>query len=467
LISRSILSNYLGSGIGLSVSKGLRFLGIVLCVRMVGYYTWGQVVSTLAIFSFVNFVIDQGLSGAPLLFHLQNRAADKRLWFLISMYRLATACLLIALLYLIHAFIHPLDKLILLYSFVLIPRALGIEWLFHRRELYQVILYIGSIRTALFFLCVLLFVRSGVSAERIVLIEMVSEAASIALGYLIRGLGRLHGEKTEVPQFGIRELLVFSFPFLIVGVLNNVQLSADVLFLRFLRGNEMVALYDIGSKIGFLYFFLGATIIQIIKPKLTRLYQGNDVKRMGAILRMTSAILLLLSTVFLIPSFYFSSELIGLLFRSKQPLTVFVFRWAAVWVTISFMNMLCSDTLLSLGRRKDYVRGALICALSNIGATLLLITLFSGYGVIFGRIIAEAVFLIVCFFRIPSEIRREISASLFLQVSVLAGFLALYSGSILLGHRFGWLGVSVAGCLLIGFFGKVFTRETLALLRDN
>ena len=453
--------------LGLAISKGLRFIGVVLCIRYVGNYTWGQTTSTIAIFSFLTFFIDQGLGSAPLLFHLQNRAADKRLLLLLSLYRVSMAFLFIAVLYITHSFIHSLDRLILIYSFVLIPRALSVDWWFLRRELYQITLYIGSVRTLLFFFLVLLFVRHAVRAETIIYIEMASESVSVAFGYLLLGLGRPAVATGTSPQFGIQDLLKFSSPFLIIGLLSTVQASMDVVFLKFFRGNEMVAQYDIGTKIGFLYFFIGATIIQIIRPKLTRLYLDKDIKRMGVILRTTSAILLLLSSILLMPSLYFPSELIGLFFNKNQELTVFVFRWVALWVSISFMTMLCSDTLLSLGKRRDYVRAAWICAVGNISANLILLKLFSGYGAIFAKIISEAIFLCVSLLWLPREIRKEISSSLFLQLVFFGVFIGLYSFSFLFGHRLVWFSLSLTGCLAIVFFGKVFTRETLAVLRDN
>jgi len=435
---------------------------------MVGNYTWGQATSTLAIFSFLTFFIDQGLGSSPLLFHLQDRTVDKRLLFLLSFYRTSMAALFIAALYLIHYAFHPLDKLILIYAFVLIPRALSVDWWFLRRELYQITLYIASIRTLLFLFLVMLLVRHGTHAKVLVSIEMLSEAASVIFGYVaILGLSRNKTQKEPAFEFGIRELLIFSFPFLIIGLLNTVQSSLDIVFLRFFRGSEVVAQYDIGSKIGFLYFFLGATVIQIIKPKLTRLYHEKDTQRMGSILRTTSAILVLLSSCFLLPSLYFPSELIGLFFKKNQDLTIFVFRWAALWVSISFLTMLCSDTLLSLGRRRDYVRGAWLCAFTNIFANFILLQLFSGYGAIFAKIISEVSFLGFSLFWLPPDIRKEISDALIFQLSVLAVLIGLYGLSILCGYKLVWLSISLGICVALGFFGKVFTRATLVILREN
>jgi O-antigen/teichoic acid export membrane protein len=469
MFSKSIFSNYLGSLLGLAVSKGLRFVAVVLCVRMVGDYSWGQSVSTIAIMAFAAFLVDQGLGSSPLLFHLSNRAADKRLLGLIAGYRTCVAVLLIALIHAFHYAVHPVDPLIRLYSWVLIPRALTLDWWFIRRQLYQVTLLIGSVRTLLFLGAVILWVRPHSGASTLLIAELATEAAAIAFSYLLIRYRRRHGEgEGEAPAIGLRELLVYSFPFLLIGVLNTVQSSMDIVLLRFLRGSEAVASYDIGTKMGFLYFFAGATMIQILRPKLTLLHQaGEDYKRIGTLLRMASSVLLLLTCLFMIPSFFFAPEVMRFVFDNDSPMTAGVFQWVALWVGTSFLTILCADTLLSLGRRRDYVRGAFLCAFCNIAANLVLIRFFSGYGAIFAKVFSEAVFLVWTFRCLSPAVRSEIREALGFQFAVIGSLVSFCLLSMAFGHRPLWLALSGVVVAYAVRRGRVFTRETLAVLRQN
>ncbi len=468
MISRSILSNYLGSLFGLAVSKGLRFAGVVYCIRMVGDYTWGQTVSTIALLSFLAFIIDQGLSGSPLLYHLRSRVADARLLRMISGYRLSMAVLFVAAIHLFHRVIVPLDELVLVYAFVLIPRALAVDWWFHRREQYQVTTYIASVRTLVFFGLVLVFVRPGAGAETLLFIEMAAEAVSIAFGYIMMRFSRAGATPDETgPEFGLGDLLRFSFPFLLIALLNQVQVSMDIVLLRFFLGSEVTAQYDVGIKIGFLYFFVGATFVQIIRPKLTRLYQTGDLARVGHILRTTSSLLLLAGSLLLLPSFYFSGDIISLLYNRDGGLPAFVFQWAALWVGVSFMTMLGTDTLLSLGKRRFYLYAAGVCAVVNIAGNLVLLQVFGGHGAIFAKILSEAAFLVAALAFIPREVRSTFAASLGFQFLVLAGFVVVLLGSAAFDAPMAGFALSLAGCGLIVWRGRVFSHETFAVLRDN
>src|SRR5690606_22180793 len=115
-----------------------------------------------------------------------------------------------------------------------------------------------------------------------------------------------------------------------------------------------------GLKVAILYFFVGAAVVQIIRPKLARLNLAGEVATIGRVLRTSSGALMLVSGLLLIPSLYFSEEIVSLLFGYDREVSSFTFRWAGLWVGTSFLTILCADTLLSLGRRRDYVKGALL-----------------------------------------------------------------------------------------------------------
>lgn len=468
MFSRSILSNYLGSVAGLAISKGLRFFAVALCVRMVGDYSWGEVVSTLAAFIFVGLLLDQGLGASALLFRLRDRAADDRLLALIPRCRLLATVVFLVGLHGFHYAIHPLPPLVRLYSLVLIPRAFAIDWWFQRRELFQFTLYVASARTLLFFALALLFVKPGASAATVVLAEMASEGASIGVAWLLRGsAGRGHTASVAEAPFRLRELLVFSLPFLAVGLLNAVQASADVLILKFFLGEKAVARYDVGARVGFLYFFLGASVIQIIRPKLTRLHAAGDMGTLGTVLEASSSLLLLLSSFFLVPSLYFAEPLLRLSFGYDQGLSVHTFRWAALWVASTFMTMLCADTLLSLGRRRDYVRGAAFCAVVNLAANVILIRTTSGYGAIFAKVLAEFAFMAFSLRLLPADLRARLRRPLTFQILTLSAFVAIYLAAARAGRPM--LGLSLSLCLLalVVLRGGFFSRATLAVFRQN
>lgn len=467
MLSRSILSNYLGALFGLAVSRGLRFVAVVYCVRMAGDYTWGQTVSSLAIVSFLALLMDQGLGASPLLFRLRDRAADARLVRLVSGYRFAMAVVLLAALHAVNRLVLPLDALALTYALVLLPRAFAIEWWFQRRELYQFTTYIASFRTLGFFLLALAFVRPGAGAETILYIEIASEAASIAFAHLLarRAAPVPGGEEAE--PFGIGTLVRFSFPFLLIAVLNNIQTVGDVLMLRAFAGEVETARYDMGIKISMLYFFVGATLVQILRPKLTRLHQAGETGRLTLLLRTASTQMVLVSSLLLLPSLYFAEPVVRLLYGRDIPLTAFVFRWGPLWVGTSFVTMLTADTLLSLGRRKAYVLGAFAAAIVILLANLALLPRFGGQGAVFAKVLSELAFLAIAMNRLPPDVLSGYRKGLWLQVGSLVVLATVFLASDGLGIPLAGLAVSLVFLGCVAWRRRAFSRETLAVLREN
>jgi O-antigen/teichoic acid export membrane protein len=468
VFTRSILSNYLGSLAGLGISKGLRFFAVALCVRMVGDFSWGEVVSTMAAFTFVGLLLDQGLGASSLLFRIRDRGADDRLLAMIPRSRAVATVVFLLALHAFHYAVHPLPPLARLYSLVLLPRAFAIDWWFHRRELFQFTLYIGSVRTLLFFLLALAFVGPGASAATVILAEMASETASVGFAWMLR---RAAARRREAPgpeaPFGFRELLLFSTPFLAIGLLNAVQVSADVLILKFFFGEKTVAQYDVGARIGFLYFFLGASVIQIIRPKLSRLHGEGNEAALRSVLGACSTLLLLLSAAFLIPSLYFAEPILKFSFGFDQEVSVATFRWAALWVGTTFMTMLCSDTLLSLGKRRRYLQAAALCAGVNIAANLVLLRFLDGHAAIFAKILAELAFMSASLRSLPAGLGAVVWKLVRQQLLVLFAFVATYFAAAWLDKP--RLGLVVSLCLLafVAVRGGFFSRATFAVFRQN
>jgi O-antigen/teichoic acid export membrane protein len=465
LFTTSIYSNFIWSMAGLGLSKAARFLGVVVCIRLVGNQTWGQVTSTLVILSLLGIVVDQGLSASPQVFKVNDRALDKTLFRKISLYRLCLAGLLIAGLHAAAPVLH-LNPLLPLYAWVLIPRSLTIDWLFHRREHYYAITVVNCIRAALFFGFVAALVKRGTGPRTIIFIEIAAETGGLLFSYAILAKLRLFGS-IQAKGLAMRELLVFSAPILINSTLSSLPISVDVVFLRYLCGYEILAQYDIGGKIGLFYFFIGATLVLIMLPKLARLHAENDIARARKILASSSKMLTLLCGILLIPSFFYARELLELCFSRSSPLTILVFQWIPVWVALSCLTMQSSAVLLGIGRRDLFLYGAILSALSNIAATWILVTRFSASGAVFARIISESLLFIYYNRVLPDRYRSGFQKETVAQILSLALMIGLFLLHSALGQRPLFLALSIATLLAFVAYLRIFSRETLAVLMDN
>lgn len=463
----SIFANYSWSLLNIALSKGLRFFGIVLCIRQIGIESWGQVASALAVVAFLAFAVDQGLSGTPQVFRVGERALDRPLIGIITRYRLMMAAGLIALLWACRAVSPAPSFLVACYAFTLLPRALSIDWLFHRRERFHLTLLINAARMAVFFLGVVFLVDPGSSPLLVIGIEMAAEAVGVAFSYAL--IGRLNLERSSgpAPDLPIMTLLVFAFPVLINGLMDTALAQADILVLKQLRGYEETGQYDIGGKIGMSYFFLGATLVQIVLPKLARLHGAGDPERMKAILRAAAKILMLLGTALMIPSFYYSKELVPLLFNHDYPLTRFVFEWIPIWVYAAPLSMLNIVLLLAIGRRKDYLWGSVMGACIYVGANFAFISAVGGKGAVYARFVAEGFLLLYSLSRLPADFRGVQVRAMAVYAGNLAVQVTLFRLHAALGHREIFLALALASLVAVALIQRTASRKTLETLVRN
>jgi O-antigen/teichoic acid export membrane protein len=243
--------------------------------------------------------------------------------------------------------------------------------------------------------------------------------------------------------------------------------SADILVLRHLRGFEETGQIDIGGKVGMTYFFLGATLIQIILPKLARLHGAGETERMKQILTSTGKALLMLGTALMIPSFYFSHELLQLIFKRAYPLTEFVFQWLPVWVYVTPLTMMNMTLLLATNRRKDYLLGTALSAVVNVGGNFLLIRWMGGGGVVIARFISEGIFLIYSFLRLPPAFRQGRFRDSGIYFANLAAQLILFRLCAAYGHRALFLCLALALFAAVVVAQRTLTRSTLSVLVQN
>lgn len=474
LLSTSIFGNFTLSVLNLVLTKGLRLVAITLCVRQLGAASWGEVATTLAFLSLIGLVVSQGLNGLPQVYHVQDRTLDRALWRTITGYRFALAAFVILALHLLALRLDAITPLVLLYSFVLIPRALGVDWVFHRRERYHLTLLIGSLRAVVFFGLVLALVGPESTARAVIAAELVAEAVGLAAGYLLLPRAGFAGS-TRGGVVRLGALLAAALPLFLSEALNILSVTLDILFLRLMHGYEAVAEYDIGAKIGLAYFFVGASLVQIVLPKMGRLYaegaEGSEGTEGGRdallrVLAVSSNLLLALGALLLLPSFYFAPQIVRFLFDNDAPVTVTVFRWVPVWVYVSFMTMLNTSVLLATGRRRLYFYGTLLATVVNVAGFWLLIRGYAGPGAVAGRFLGEIAFFVFALGAMPGALRAAYKGEVMLQLGLLASLLAVYAATRGFPPVVGAL-LSLALCGVVFHRRRVFSRETLATLRSH
>ncbi|HLU70469.1 MAG TPA: polysaccharide biosynthesis C-terminal domain-containing protein [Fibrobacteria bacterium] len=453
------------SVLNLVLGKGLRLVAITLAVRQMGPESWGQATATFAFLTLIGLVVSQGLGGLPQIYRVNERALDRPLLFNITAYRLLMAALVIAALHLLAPHVPAIGPHVLLYAFVLIPRALSLDWLFHRRERYHLTLGIAALRAVIFFGLIAGLVGPESSARTVILADLVSEVVGTLAGYLLLPRAGLAGS----PRGGSLRLgvmLLAALPLWLTEALHTLTLTTDILILRFVHGYQAVAEYDIGAKIGMAYFFVGAALVQIVLPKLGKFHATGDYASLSRVLSVSSALLLVLGALLLLPSFYFADEVVRLLFDKDYADTVLVFQWVPVWVYASFMTMLNVTVLLAVGKRKLYFYGALIGTAVNVTGYWFLIREFAGPGAVAARLLGELVLFAYAFFVLPAAVKAAYRREVVLQFGLLAALVGIHLTVGGVSRPVG-LGLSLLVCGAVFWRRRVFSRATLQTLRSH
>jgi len=188
-----------------------------------------------------------------------------------------------------------------------------------------------------------------------------------------------------------KEWLRAMIPFTLIGGVNIINQSTDIIMLGFLAPPSEVAVYRVGAVLaGFVSLGLGA-VHTVIAPKIAKLYAQNDseeIRRLG----VRSAQFASLAAAIILPIYFvFGKNLIGLAFGPEYAdayLTLAILSAAHTFNAVMGLN----STLLSMTNNEGTVLKILsFAAIGNIALNALLISQFGSPG----AAVATAITIIV------------------------------------------------------------------------
>lgn len=401
----TIFANLAWSLFSMGGIKLFRFFSVILTARILGMESWGHITTALIIVGFIGFIVDQGVSAVPSYHRVGDLRADRSLFQNVFLFRLSTSILAIGFIHLVDHFWQFSHPYLVFYSWVLLPRALSAEWFFQRKEKFhfgQIILFVKNV---FFLLGVLIWLPEYPTPKTILLFdigtEVIAGVTSIILAWLL--LPEKNTKDDHIPAFHLFRL---GYPFLLMGVLTSLHQNLDTVMISWFKNSSDAGEYDMGYRFGIFAYMLGATIILIVRPKLSRFFANNDRQSAATILEAVGNVLSPMALGIFIVGLHFPQALFVKLFPSNPEITRWVFQWMPIWIALSFINSMTADTLNCMNLKRAYLWGAFLCASTNIAGNLMLIPFFSGFGAIFSTILAEAVFLGFALFRIEVLFRK-------------------------------------------------------------
>ncbi|MCD6372070.1 MAG: flippase, partial [Thermococcus sp.] len=144
----------------------------------------------------------------------------------------------------------------------------------------------------------------------------------LALAFLlfdVRRIGLIKFRLAFVPQLG-KELIVFSLPLMLTGILGFIMTRTDTLMLGYYEGSEIVGIYNAAAPLaGMLPIFLNSAGFLYV-PIASRLYAQGKLGELGRVYQILTKWVFLLtlplfSVMFLFPeatiNFFFGAKYVG------------------------------------------------------------------------------------------------------------------------------------------------------------
>lgn len=219
-----------------------------------------------------------------------------------------------------------------------------------------------------------------------------------ALEYVLAGVGLLAvyvrlGGAPQAWRFSlplVRRLLAASWPLILSGVANAINLRVDQLMLGVMNGPEAVGTYAAAARLSEVWYFVPAAIAGSVFPAMVRAHAGDRRtfdRWMGRLYDLMVGLALPISVVVAIGSGLIVSVLYGPAYApSATILTIHV--WAGPFV---FLGAALSRWLIAEDRlRFSLVRHGAGAAV-NIGLNLILIPRYGGTGAAMATLASYAV----------------------------------------------------------------------------
>ena len=258
---------------------------------------------------------------------------------------------------------------------------------------------------------------------------VVAFAAAASLEFVVGGLGYLVAYlwlqqsplRWTVSLPRARALLALSWPLIVSGVFNAINLRIDQLMLGNMRGAESVGVYAAAARLSEVWYFVPLAIATATFPALIRsrdLGPATYARRVQRLMDLMIWLSVPLALAVTVSSGFVIQLLYGDRFADAAPMLA-VHIWAGPFV---FMGVVLSRWLIAEGHLKfSFVRTGIGAAV-NIGANLLLIPQLGGNGAAIATLVsyAAASYFACLVYRPTWPMARVMSLALMLPIRTAA-----------------------------------------------
>lgn len=193
----------------------------------------------------------------------------------------------------------------------------------------------------------------------------------------------------------VKQVAAQSWPFGIAGVFYLVYFQSDIIFLKYIWGNEVAGIYNVAFVImAAVYMFPSVVYQKFLIPKIHR-WANHEREMFRKVFRTGNIIMFVLGLVAMVLTWLLAPWAVGVLFGEQYLEAVFVLRILALAAPIRFLATSVGSTLVTQEHMRRKVRYMGTTAVLNILLNALLIPLYGLEGAAIATVSCELCLLII------------------------------------------------------------------------
>ena len=460
----SLLLNAGLTGGAQALGRFVRFLVASLAIGYFGTASWGEVAYALAMATYVNFILDFGVSSLALIDRPDDVAYDRKLFVALSYARLMMIVPLGLLALWAFSQVQIQGGFVLqLYLLLSLSKPFNMDWWLQRKG-YAGVMPVVQLMRQLLVLCYLLWCRPQ-SIHQLVLVD-------VGLEFLAAGASWVWGPRREFsvkwPQRSewVSTLACYkdSFGLFVASSLLLLHQNVDLFFIRRFHGLGGVGVYEYGNRFVLVAFMAGGSLSVPLRRQLARLREQGAQTQIEVLLGASHRVLGLLSLGFLFFALYISPWILSLNLSAQNSAIAWqIMVILAVWLVVAFYSVPFGEWLVT-EHRKLYLYLALIAGGANVLANGLLVPHWGVQGAAWAKVCSEVAILSFLLWHVPRYLKSGFYRAAWPHGFMLPALMAHFYGYSI--PIWGWSLMALAFLIILWKTGYV-SRNVLSILKHN
>lgn len=242
---------------------------------------------------------------------------------------------------------------------------------------------------------------AGYGVLGLVIVQLVVFLLVLVLGLF------LVASRLSPPQFpsdwrAYRTFFMMTLPFAISSVFILVYDGTAVIFLSFMKGDEMTGLY--AGAISFVRVFglLPASIVGAFLPAMSQTWQTSS-DSWSDIYRHSLKYLLVVALPIAVGLMMLSDRFVLLVLGDEYTGSALILSLAAWVIILDFMNHGFTNAMISVDRERTYVKIVGVAMVINLTANVSIIPVWGAYGAVASSLLTEGFMMLVQFYMLSKE----------------------------------------------------------------